>query len=162
MFRSSGDLHRKALSYVIKSQESLNGAPIPYISSVTSSIILIQTPFKYIINTASDNATLAKHNWLQLLNQQHLTLTLANKVICCYSTLQSHSTRCPADNCWIHWTTLEQWPTIRHQRVLVNGVSSSAIPMRSGVPQGTVLGPLMFLVNINNIGKKTQIRICMV
>ena len=62
MFRSSGNQHRKALSYVIKSQERLNGALVPYISSVTSSIILIQTPFKYILNTTSDNATLAKHN----------------------------------------------------------------------------------------------------
>ena len=40
--------------------------------------------------------------------------------------------------------------------MLVNGVSSSAIPMRSGVPQGTVLGSLMFLVNINDIGKNTK------
>ena len=43
-------------------------------------------------------------------------------------------------------TWLEQWLTTRHQRVLVDGVSSSAIPIRSGVPQGTVLGPLMFLL----------------
>ena len=50
-------------------------------------------------------------------------------------------------------TWLKQWLTTGHQRVLVNGVSSSATPVRPGVPRGTVLGPLMFLLYINDIGK---------
>ena len=56
-------------------------------------------------------------------------------------------------------TWFEQWLTTRHQRVLVNGVSSSAIPMRSGVPQGTMLGPLMFLLYINDIGENMKAQI---
>ena len=56
-------------------------------------------------------------------------------------------------------TWLEQWLTTRHQRVLVNGVSSSAIPVRSGVSQGTVLGPLMFLLYINDIGENIKAQI---
>ena len=39
----------------------------------------------------------------------------------------------------------------REQRVLVDGESSNATPVKSGVLQGTVLGPLMFLVYINDI-----------
>ena len=39
----------------------------------------------------------------------------------------------------------------RTQRVVVDGESSEFIRVMSGVLQGTVLGPLMFLLYINNI-----------
>ena len=53
------------------------------------------------------------------------------------------------ENQVIHW--IEKWLTVHKQRILLDGELSNYVPVSSGVPQGTVLGPLMFLIYINNI-----------
>lgn len=53
---------------------------------------------------------------------------------------------------------IQDWLVGRMQRVVLNGTNSDRETIRSGIPQGSVLGPLLFTIFVNDLSVKLPVR----
>ena len=54
------------------------------------------------------------------------------------------------------WSWLQFYLCDCSQCVLVNNSISRPLPVKSGVPQGTILGPLLFIIYVNDLSNRVD------
>ena len=96
----------------------------------------------------------ATHDWHRSLDRGLSTAALFLDLSKTFDRVPHNKLLCSLSSIGISGPLLQWFQSYlsdRSQRVVLNGHSSSALPVKSGVPQGSILGPLIFIVYINSL-----------
>ena len=103
-----------------------------------------------VTTNAYDEIQYKKYTAIMLMDIRKVFDTVSHKILLC--KLRHYGIRGPA------FSLIENYLSSRSQFVLVNNCSSSSKPISIGVLQGSILGPLLFLIYMNDLYNATLSR----
>ena len=96
-----------------------------------------------VVTNCYDALHCSQHRALLFMDLRKAFDTVSHKIL--LHKLHHYGIRGPA------YALIENYLTSRNQFVTFNNTSSSTKPINIGLPQGSILGPLLFLIYINNL-----------